>query len=71
MGLKKGSSEERIMHDHNTERHVIRTRGDRTLRAQPRRFLAQPVVFDGKYNGEDIRRIRAVHGVGRPVKAPA
>ena len=64
------NSEERIMHDHNTERHVIRTRGARTLRAQPRKFIAAPALYSGKYNGEDIRKIRAAHGVGRPWRAP-
>jgi hypothetical protein len=63
------NSEERIMLDHQTERHVIRTRGARTLRAQPRRFLAAPALYSGKYNGQDMRDIRKAHGVGRPWRA--
>ena len=63
------NSEERIMHDHETERHVIRTRGARTMRAEPRKFVAAPILMRGKWTGSDMRTIRREHGVGRPRKA--
>ena len=62
------NSEERIMLDHNTERNVIRTRGARTMRAQPRKFIATPILMRGKWTGSDMRKIRREHGVGRPRK---
>jgi hypothetical protein len=68
MGLGRGSSEERIMYDHHTDRHPIRVRHGKTLRAQPRRFLAAPALYSGKWTGADMKAIRHEHGVGRPPK---
>jgi hypothetical protein len=68
MGLGRGSSEERIMYDHETDRRVIRERNGKKLRAQPRRFLAAPALYSGKWNGADMKAIRHDHGVGRPPK---
>lgn len=67
MGLRKGSSEKRIMFDHGHERHVIHERNDQILRAQPRRFIAAPAINAGKWTGADLKKLRAARGVGRPV----
>lgn len=62
------NSEERIMLDHQRERRVIRVRNGKVFRAQPRRFLAAPALYEGKWNGAEMKAIRHAHGVGRPPK---
>jgi hypothetical protein len=66
----KGSSEDRL----NAEaflaaggKLLLRQRGDKKLFAQPRNLIQQPATYDGKWGSLDIRHIRAIKGVGRPV----
>jgi hypothetical protein len=66
----KGSSEDRL----NAEailaaggKLFLRMRGDKKLFAQPRNLIHMPARQRGKWRGLDIRHLRAIKGVGRPV----
>lgn len=66
---RKGSSDDRL----NAEaafaqegKHVIRQRGQKKLRSQPRNVIHMPSGIEGKWSGSDIRTMNRLKGVGRP-----
>ena len=66
---RKGSSDDRLNAEASFAqegKHIIRQRGHKKLWSRPRDILLRPAVFEGKWNGYEIRAIRFIKGVGRP-----
>lgn len=63
----KGGSDARWSLEMQFEDRVYTVRGKR-IKVQPRRVRYEPDQSRNKYTGMDLRAIRALRGVGRPVK---